>query len=846
MRRIRLFPRIDQDEVHLVWSLGLLHFLVILAFTLARIARDGVLLSTVSVVYLPHISVGLAFFTALAVHLFDRLSAGVSSATVLSRAALVTGLSLALFSVWFRQDGPAAAIVFYLWVSAYGVLLVAQFWIVANEQLNPGRARRLFGLIGAAGIFGGMVAGLVALQLGSVLSPQANLLVIAAVHLVMPLAVRGLARTEEGSRGAQPARAAAQGSTSALRSPYVRLLVVLFLVAGVTSGVLDYQFKYALQQRSTDAHELTWLLGLFNAAQNVLALLAGLGLSSLLLSRVGVRVTSGLLPVGLLLGSGVIFMWPLLAPVFGTRLYEATLRASITRSAREFLFFPLRDEVRARVKRFIESVIDRASDAVAGLLVLGLNAVLAGTILQLAALTAVLVAVWIAVELIVTRAYSRELSFSVERMLGYQPPPAPIRHEPEAVASLVSLLDSSRENHVLYALDRLLAIDPEAVRERVTDLLKHPSAAVRFRVMASPELNAAAVLRNAAVEAVPSVSSASDSGLPQGPSPETSVTHVRGLPDRDGLEALLDDPDPEVRRASFRLVAATRERSYVPTLIARLEHTRQRKDAREALASYGTFIVGTLGDYLVDPRPSLRVRREIPRVLATIGGQDAAHSLLRAADCRDCPILLQRTLWALNRIRKNEARLFLPRVTIARHLHEDVDGYLRLMIYRSPLNGRTNGSALRLLHRAVTERLDQVHETIFRRLALLYPPRDILRARRGLGSVDARLRTPAREYLDSILTIDDRWMLAPLVEEAAEAERVRAAALRLQLEPPSLLQVLRVLLAGPDVWLRACALFMIGSGKLDELTDLVEESLGARDTTVRETALWARARLSAG
>ncbi|MGH9163858.1 MAG: hypothetical protein ACRD2X_28230, partial [Vicinamibacteraceae bacterium] len=110
---------------------------------------------------------------------------------------------------------------------------------------------------------------------------------------------------------------------------------------------------------------------------------------------------------------------------------------------------------------------------------------------------------------------------------------------------------------------------------------------------------------------------------------------------------------------------------------------------------------------------------------------------------------------------------------------------------------------------------------------------------------DARLRTQAREYLDSILTIDDRWMLAPLVGEEAEAERVRAAALRLQLEPPSLLQVLRTLLAARDAWLRACTLYLIGSKRLDELADLVAQNREARDATVRETAAWAMARLTA-
>src|SRR5262249_53399972 len=100
---------------------------------------------------------------------------------------------------------------------------------------------------------------------------------------------------------------------------------------------------------------------------------------------------------------------------------------------------------------------------------------------------------------------------------------------------------------------------------------------------------------------------------------------------RRGLAARLDDPDPDVREAAYRSLALSAGRESVPLLVGRLAWPQHRAFAREVLVALGGRIVGALGDDLADPGTPARVRREIPRVLADIGGQHAAHGLLRAA-----------------------------------------------------------------------------------------------------------------------------------------------------------------------------------------------------------------------
>ena len=130
---------VREGEGRLVVALGSLNFLVVLAYTLARVARDGFLLSHLPARSLPYVSVALAAFMLLVSTAAGRLTHGASAGQGLARIAVVTGVTLLGFSAWFRFGGGAAAVAFYLWTGAYGLLLLSQFWSLANERIDAAR-----------------------------------------------------------------------------------------------------------------------------------------------------------------------------------------------------------------------------------------------------------------------------------------------------------------------------------------------------------------------------------------------------------------------------------------------------------------------------------------------------------------------------------------------------------------------------------------------------------------------------------------------------------------------------------------------------------------------------------
>ena len=90
--------------------------------------------------------------------------------------------------------------------------------------------------------------------------------------------------------------------------------------------------------------------------------------------------------------------------------------------------------------------------------------------------------------------------------------------------------------------------------------------------------------------------------------------------------------------------------------MSRIADSRLRHDVRQALIQYGDRIVGTLGDYLHDPKESLRVRANIPKVLSEMNSQEAVNALVRSLPRLD-PFLGHRAIKALNKMRVRFPRL---------------------------------------------------------------------------------------------------------------------------------------------------------------------------------------------
>lgn len=146
----------------------------------------------------------------------------------------------------------------------------------------------------------------------------------------------------------------------------------------------------------------------------------------------------------------------------------------------------------------------------------------------------------------------------------------------------------------------------------------------------------------------------------------------------------------------------------------------------------------------------------------------------------------------------------------------------------------------------LNERMDQALNRIFRRLALLYPSQNLMAAYEGVVSTNPRMRGNAIEYLENQLAPEHRSLVLPLVDDTGDEGRLRLARQRYGLRFLGFDEALEEILESDDLWLRTCALFVVGTRKEKRLLPLVESNLTALNALVRETASWARLAIASG
>jgi AAA family ATP:ADP antiporter len=286
------------------------------------------------------------------------------------------------------------------------------------------------------------------------------------------------------------------------------------------------------------------------------------------------------------------------------------------------------------------------------------------------------------------------------------------------------------------------------------------------------------------------------------------------------LRGLTTDRSAAVVTEVIRSAGQTRDPELCAWLLERLGDGRTRREARAALAAYGTGVLEELGRRLADVATPRAIRVQLPRVVAEIGGLPAAELLLaRLGDLQ--PALHLATIKALNRLRVADPTLRFPVDAVERHVLRICGELGALHAQRAALPDVPGDRKVALLGRAVAEKCASLREQALRLLGLCYPPRDMLNAFHGLVGEDRARRAHALEFLDNVLSPRIRAALVPVLEGAPSAARP---------ESP------RRLLGSADAWLRACAVANVRVLAPDEVATWVERARADRDPIVRDAA----------
>jgi AAA family ATP:ADP antiporter len=269
-------------------------------------------------------------------------------------------------------------------------------------------------------------------------------------------------------------------------------------------------------------------------------------------------------------------------------------------------------------------------------------------------------------------------------------------------------------------------------------------------------------------------------------------------------------------------------------LIQKLADSNHRSAAIEALASYGSAILGSLRDCLLDRSVALIIRQSIPRVIGRMDDQQAVDTLCRVLNQVETGLRFS-VVRALSKLRARFERLRFSRPVVMTSLLEETRDYYRCHQILHRTRSRQPTSPDQLLEKTLQEKLDRNLERIFRLLGLCYPPGDMYSAYQGITHTSTSQRASAMEFLDNLLRANEKKYLFPILDDLPLAATIRHGRELFGLAIGSRVDALGQLISGDDSWLKACAIYASSSEGSPELRRSIEKVQDDSDPIVQET-----------
>jgi AAA family ATP:ADP antiporter len=831
------------EERFRVAGFAALLMLVIGAHTILETARDALLLTGPG----PR-ALGLVYIVIAVATVPCAAAAGRAGERFGQRRTLAGALLVAIAGPLVLMVLPAshgAAIAIYVLSGLLGSILVPLFWTLMGTVFTVAQGRRLFGLIAAGGIVGGVLGPAVASGV-LILLPVRSLLVVASLVFALALSATGLVRAAERTTPSPAARRVPL--TASLRAfreqPFLGRVALLVFLSTATFLAIDYLFKSSVA-RAMPGPRVGPFMAHYYLGLNCVSLVLQLVLTGPVVRRLGVVPALVLTPVALLGAAIVAFATGgAFAGALAIKGVDGSLRYSLHRATGELVYLPVPGPARRRAKPLIDGALVRAAQTLSGVVLLALG----GTALlgpaRLAAIVASLAALWLVTTLTMRRSYLSLLQRAVTAgTIDATEAPDPMDLEtaqllvqrlasenPSEVEGAMSVLSRRGQAGLVPAL--VLLHGDERVLVLALDMFGGSARSDWFglgrRLLGDPRerVRVAAARALARHEQLDGASLANDVGLRARAyasvrmalrdestevetRPEIAQTLAQLGADGDAarlglLAAIVDGPrtprllpllrvlarEPHGTRERAELlaraIARQRDVSLIAVLVALLAVRDGREAVRAALVDLGDAAFEEVYRTLRDASCERRLRIHMPKTLARFASNRAAACLLSTIEEDRDGLVRYKAIQSLRAL-VTEHRIAVDRRRTERLCARELEEHFARLAFLTALGANASGGeAGALLQRLLEEKAAHALERAFHLLQIAHPRQGVHHAFVAFRSGDAYLRATGAELVEALLRGRQRSRLRALFQVATDdasrdARVARARALGLTL-----------------------------------------------------------------
>lgn len=287
---------------------------------------------------------------------------------------------IVLFWLWLRSDVQMvwAARTFFVWLSVFNLFVVSVFWSFLADVFTDRQATRLFGAIAAGGSTGAIGGPAISGVLAQQLEPAA-LLLVAAVILACTLPCMWVLERWSGRGGGTGDSDLPLGGTlfegvrAVLQSRYL-IGICLFIWMYTTLATFLYFIQAEIVSGAfEDSGDRTSVFATIDLLTNSLTVGIQLFLTARIVQYFGLGRALAFVPLLVAAGFMVLVAAPVLLSIAAVQVIRRAGNYAVAKPGREMLFTVIPRFEKYKSKNFIDTVVYRGGDAIAGWLYTGLS-----------------------------------------------------------------------------------------------------------------------------------------------------------------------------------------------------------------------------------------------------------------------------------------------------------------------------------------------------------------------------------------------------------------------------------------------------------------------------------------
>jgi len=469
-------------------------FLIIASLSILKPVRNSLFLVKLGVEKLPVVYILVALCSAVVASIYARYARKVRLIRLIMVTLLISILSLLLFWYLLESDikGDWLKYALYIWVAIFGVITGTQFWLLANDIFNAREAKRLFGLIGAGAISGGVFGGILTYQLAPRISTENLIFLCVGFLIVCQLLVwivwKKSIHVVYRDRSARRRRIAkSRSSDNPLKlifsSRHLSYLTGIIVLGVIVAHLVDFQFSAIAKDAYPDADRLTAFFGLMSSTLNIIAIAIQIFLTNRIIKNLGVTASLFFLPVAILVGAIAILISPALWSAILVKIGDGGFKHSINKASTELLILPIPSEIKAKVKAFIDVFIKNFAKGFGGIILIALTAGLGFSVQHISLITIALTMAWAFLILIVKGEYINSFRLAIEKHSINLSEQSLNLEDAAVFQSFMKMLEGKNERQILYVLNLLEDVKNKDLIPHLKALIKHSSLEVRAVVL---------------------------------------------------------------------------------------------------------------------------------------------------------------------------------------------------------------------------------------------------------------------------------------------------------------------------------------------------------------------------